>query len=120
MSSIKEHIDTDNIHDNVTNSTRLTIPGGVTKVMLAVNLDLANVPNLHQVATYKNGGIPTCGLPVVNIPKSPDVRTRINLVSALIIVSAGDHFEVPISSNAQNIFVDHTWPHTWFSMEISK
>jgi hypothetical protein len=117
--------DTDKIHDNVTNNTRLTVPPRVKVVRLTASLDLALdepfTPGVFYQAriikTTPQGTIPTYGLPVVNIPRSPDVRTRINLVSAPLFVSAGDYFEVHVSAHVKFI-VDHTWEFTWFAMEI--
>ncbi len=119
--------DTDNIHDNAVNNTRLTVPRGVSVVRLCANVDIAldqaEDPNVFFQAKIQKGTsqgpMRAYGLPIVNIRKSTDVRTRINLVSAPLIVSPGDYFEVHVSAHAKFI-VDETWEFTWFAMEIIK
>lgn len=115
-----EDYDTDGIHDNAVNNSRLIVPPNVTVVRLTANLDLANAPEYYICAIHKNSAT-AYGLPMIDINGSRDVRTRINLVSAPIIVLPGDYFEVYVSApyvGGENILVDHTWHYTWFSMEI--
>lgn len=109
--------DTANITDSM-QPTKLTVPRRASIVKLTANLDLANADYFYRVGIQQNGRYSLPGLPCVNISRSPDVRTRINLVSAPLEVTEGDFFEVYVNTNENNIVVDHTWSLSWFSMEI--
>jgi hypothetical protein len=91
------------IHDSTTNNSRLTVPRGVRRVCLTANLCLANSPNFYRVEIHRNRTTAYYGLPSVDISVSPDVRTRVNLVSAPLMVTPGDYFEVNVSANATGI-----------------
>lgn len=105
------------IHDSTTNNSRLTVPRGVRRVRLTANLCLANAPDFYRVEIHKNR-MTANGLPSVDIPISPDVRTRINLISAPLVVMPGDYFEVYVATNATGIIVDSTWHDSWFVLEV--
>lgn len=92
-----EEYDTDTIHDNSTNNTRLTVPSGVTKVRLWANIALAAVTasaaNGANAYIAKNGSIDFIGGARAD---SASISTErfINLSSAVVTVSSGDYFEV--------------------------
>lgn len=51
-----EDFDTDAFHDNVTNNTRITIPAGITKVILTCNIDTGTpASGVIQITIRKNG-----------------------------------------------------------------
>ncbi len=104
------------IHSTTTNNSRLTVPKGVRRVRLVANLCMANSTAFYRVDIQKNQGS-AHGLPSVDVAPSPDVRTRVNLVSAPLVVTPGDYFEVMVTTNCPAI-VDSTWPDTWFAMEL--
>ncbi|MGB9073606.1 MAG: hypothetical protein WCC22_13280 [Terriglobales bacterium] len=88
---------------------------------MTANLCLANAPDFYRAEIHKNRS--TClGLPSLDISTSPDVRTKVNLVSAPLVVTPGDYFEVNISTNlpanAPATVVDSTWRDTWFALEL--
>lgn len=92
-----EEYDTDTIHDNSTNNTRLTVPSGVTKVRLWANIALAAVTasaaNGANAYIAKNGSIDFIGGARAD---SASISTErfINLSSAVVTVTSGDYFEV--------------------------
>jgi len=110
------------IHDRNTNNSRLTVPNETRRVRLTANLCLANAADFYRAEIQKNRAASFFGLPRVNISKSPDVRTVVNMVSAPLVVTPGDYFEVKVSTNlppnAPGVVVDSTWPDTWFAMEL--
>lgn len=116
-----EEYDTDDIHDNVTNNTRLTVPTGATKVIVSAKISwTANATGTRTFSAYKNGLASYAGFPVV-VNSAPDALSFSNLIitSPVLYVTAGDYFEaVATQSSGGSLDVLGGVNHTWFSMEI--
>ena len=112
-----ETYDTDGFHDNATNNTRLTIPAGVTKAVLAANIRwVANSTGTRVVILRKNGAY-FDGDPILRHTATGEAE--INIVSAAIEVTAGDYFEVEVFQNsgaALNIDSTASPQFSWFAV----
>lgn len=112
-----EIYDTDGIHDNVTNNTRLTIPSGASYVRLAGQITLANHTTDQYAGIYiiKNGSaFDGYGHQMNEIGQA---AARINASSAVIAVTPGDYFEMMLQVEV-DASVDVTANRSWFSMEV--
>jgi hypothetical protein len=110
-----ETYDSENIHDNVTNNDRLTVPSGVTKVSLSGNI-LCGSGTGHQwrVVILKNGSV-AVGLPDSKVASSSLLGLAVS--SAVVEVTGGDYFTLAVkqsSGSAQNVSTT-----SWFAMEIT-
>lgn len=110
--------DTDNIHDNSIQNTRLTVPTGVTKVSLAGQADLASVTADQWVLlTIRKNGSPAyvgAGRQASEIGASaPTIQAR----TADIDVTAGDYFELFMQIESDNSVTVNA-QSTWFQMRI--
>jgi hypothetical protein len=108
-----ESYDTDGIHDNVTNNTRLTVPAGVSYVDIGYNLAWASgaADTLRASWITKNG---------VNIGigdyRSSKYEQRATVKTGPIAVTPGDYFQLLVfqeSGGALNVSTE-----TVFWMEI--
>jgi hypothetical protein len=113
-----ESYDTDLIHDNVTNNTRLTVPAGVTKVRLSGCASISNSTsgNFHELTIYKNGSLTYNGSPA-NRAEVTVTGHGLQIVTPVLDVTAGDYFELKLSSETDTS-IDLNSPRTWFAMEI--
>ncbi|MFN8007388.1 MAG: hypothetical protein U0V70_10260 [Terriglobia bacterium] len=108
--------DTNHFHDPAGQPTRLTVTRKGKRVRLSANLELASDAPFYRVAILKNGGSAFFGMPAVDVSRSPDVRTLVNLTSAVVEVAPGDYFEIYLQGNVPNISIMAT-ENTWFAME---
>lgn len=110
--------DTEDFHDpNITNS-RLTIPAGVTAVQLTAQIRWdAVTTNLREVQIYKNGTNAYAGRPF-DRTEAVAGATMQTLVSPVLVVTAGDYFEVAAwqDSGASRTILNH--PSCWFSLQV--
>lgn len=113
-----ESYDTDSIHDNVTNNTRLTVPTGITKVRLSYNILLSSVTanSVLQAQILKNNSTAYIGNPATG-DTSADTSPRWGAISPILTVVAGDYFELELATGADNS-VTVVKDYTWFHMEI--
>ena len=113
-----ESYDTDNIHDNSTNNTRLTVPAGVTKCRISAKIDFAGNSTGERTAIIAlDGAAQFFGNAEVSVPTvpSPDLLI-INLTTAIVSVSAGQYFEVLAVQNSGGNLNVNTF--SWLAMEI--
>lgn len=113
-----ESIDTDAIHSNSVNNTRLTVPAGVTRVRLIARAytDGQGGTNQWQNAIEKNGG----GIFSANGFMSTALTssgTSVIVMTPTLVVTAGDYFELNVIQNTGgpiNIYA----AATYFEMQV--
>jgi hypothetical protein len=113
-----EVYDTDSIHDNATNNTRLTVPSGVTRVILSANCRMANVATgtIITFLLFKNGSALFDGEVGTNIALGTTIPI-VSFCSGPISVAAGDYFEVQLTTNGDSS-IDITATRSNFAMQI--
>jgi hypothetical protein len=118
MAFDSESYDTDAIHDNVTNNTRLTVPTGVTKVRVQAALWLSLVTGgtacFFQI--QKNGVNTYLGAPLTVFANATSADVGLSSATPVLTVTAGDYFEVLLLCSDTSITVNAN--STWFAMEI--
>lgn len=108
--------DTDNIHDNVTNPSRLTVPAGVTQVRLTGSCALQAVTSADSARVQiKKNGAWAVGLPLL-ITDVVYVSPWYAIAGAIIDVVAGDYFEFWLDTETDTSITISAG--SWFSMEI--
>ena len=97
-----EQYDTDSIHDNVTNNSRLTVPSGITYIRLWANVTFANnTTGIRSASILKNGVTTYDGYVVLTIPAATGTfTTTIPLITPVINVTATDYFELEVYQNS--------------------
>ena len=110
--------DTDSIHDNSTNNTRLTVPTGFSRVRLIGQAHFASGSGDRGIWIQKNGAS-FAGGPLTLIAASAGSHVQ-NAVSTFLEVSASDYFEMLVyQTSGANLDLSATdW--SWFSMELIK
>jgi hypothetical protein len=112
---VLESYDTDNIHDNVTNNTRLTVPAGVTKIRLCYRAYFAANATGYRHIYVTSNVTPSYGLPIaVMNTNSASLPTVLQGCSMVMPVSAADYFEL----NAVQTSGGALLSNATFSMEI--
>ena len=113
-----EDYDTDSIHSNSVNNTRLTVPSGVTKVRLSANVHIdalsASKYAIHLIT--KGGSGDYTGVAQI-ATKTTLGEERSNISTAILTVTSGDYFEQKITVETDTS-VTVTAARTWFAMEI--
>lgn len=118
-----ESYDTDSIHDNAVNNTRLTVPAGVSYVRLSAFIQYAGsmLPNTSTVEILKNNAA------FAGMGESHQISAIAgtsndpahNITSAIVPVTPGDYFEVRVTQDSGGaINVVGGGAQTWFAMEI--
>lgn len=120
-----ETIDTDAIHTTGGNNTRLTVPAGISRVILRGGATQdANLGGLHHLRMRKNGGSatiqPGMGILIphytISAGGSGSDKGQHSFSSGVIDVSPGDYFEMyGLGQNNATILRGGT---IWFEMEI--
>jgi hypothetical protein len=89
--------DTSGFHDTGSNTSRLTVPSGVSWVRLSAGIHFQALNANSRVYAYfiKNGTLTIPGFPT-QAEQASSVDNYINLQSAALSVSPGDYFEVHI------------------------
>lgn len=113
-----EAYDTDTIHDNSTNNTRLTVPSGVSYVRLKAqaNLDLVTAGSDTYYQITKNGSATYDGFTQVNLDLQSIAQTTAPIASPVLAVTAGDYFEFKVFCADTSVTVLANG--SWFAMEI--
>ena len=113
-----ETYDTDTIHDNATNNTRLTVPTGVTYVRLSSGIQITNFTAdlWMRLSLQKNGSLDYDGSTQANT-EAGTTTLYLNLMSPVLAVTAGDYFEITLQVETDTS-IDITAARTWFAMEI--
>ncbi len=114
-----EVYDTDNIHDNVTNNSRLTTPAGATYVRCGCTITLANVTAGDDltVAIRKNGSTTYDGTAQMCVDAA-SAAPCINISTGPVPVTGGtDYFEVVVFVSSDTS-IDLTANRSNFWMEV--
>lgn len=114
-----EIYDTDSIHDETTNPSRLTVPSGVTKVRLSGQIAITGGTSGNALLPFlsKNGtGGGFAGRPGQWTATSTSSGT-VQFNSPALPVAAGDYFELIMADQSDTSIV-LTANDTWFAMEI--
>lgn len=107
-----EVVDTDGWHDTASNTSRLTVPSGVTLVRVCGNAT-SSTGNGQLVLNFLKNGAAARGLPFKDVDhNAPSV---LNVVSAPLVVSAGDYFEMQ-AFHTVAVDIEAT-ENNWFSIE---
>lgn len=114
-----ESYDTDSIHDTSSNTSRLTVPTGVTYVRLSYAISAQNVTGGADcfAAVKKNGSFMTIGAPSVVLDAQSSTIPRVAATSPILAVTAGDYFELDWQTTGDTAS-DVLSAGTWFAMEI--
>lgn len=114
-----EVYDTDSFHSTVTNTSRLTVPSGATRVRVIGNY---YVPALtaQAIALILKNGSTVVGCPEQDASGLAGSGAGVNVVSAIMDVTAGDYFEMQIFSTVgMTIGAAQTgFERTWFAIEV--
>lgn len=121
----QEAYDTDAIHDTGTNTTRLTVPTGVTKIRLLTQVVFSGKSDATLRSAYfkKNAGANFSGNAVGQIAalNHATYGTYINITTPVLTVTSGDYFELTAyheASSSLNLGGNSFGNATWFAMEI--
>lgn len=113
-----EAYDTDGFHDNSVNNSRLTVPAGVSKVILSAQIRWdSNTSGTREILLHKNGSASFDGRPFQHI-EAQSGRTVQGFVSPVLSVTPGDYFELIAwqdSGGARNV---EAHAATWFSLQV--
>lgn len=113
-----EDYDTDAVHDNSTNNSRLTVPAGVTHVRISFSVSIG----LHAADQYVRAFLNKNGVStIIGLNRSAQeigsTFAWFNDHSAVMEVVEGDYFEIKVQTEADtSITVEKNG--TWFAMEI--
>jgi hypothetical protein len=99
-------------------STRLTVPTGVTKVIVAGNIDwAAGATGVRRVNFLKNGSGFSGGAADYRAAATSEFH-RQNIVSDVLDVTAGDYFEMQVTHTQGSALNITNGNLTWFAMRI--
>ena len=113
-----EGYDTDTIHSNSVNNSRLTVPAGVSKVRLSGNvaLTLTTSADFGNLIIRKGASVDYIGAASIAVELTSTFG-QINIASPILAVTPGDYFELYLTMETDNsitVFDDRSW----FAMEI--
>jgi len=113
-----DEYDTDNIHSIVSNTDRLYVPAGVTKVRLTANGNWANnSTGTRALFMQKNGNNDFIGMGIT-VQSAQDTSDN-NISSAVLTVTGGDYFLLYVyQSSGGNLAFANDQDRAWFAMEI--
>jgi hypothetical protein len=114
-----EAYDTDDIHSTVSNTERLTVPAGVTKVKVSALVTWGTDPNGYRSADIWKNGAPFTGrgYDIRNAVSAGIKTTSNNPISAVVDASGGDFFYLrALQTSGSSLDISPT--STWFAMEV--
>ena len=115
-----EEYDTDSIHDNVTNNSRLTVPAGITRVRLSAKIQWgAAAAGYRQIYVRKAAGT-FFGQPETIYDVDSAISHQTDIISPPVVVVAGDYFEVFVYQNSGAALDVIGLDGSWFAMELLK
>lgn len=114
-----ESYDTDSIHSNSDNNSRLIVPAGITKVRITGMINYAaDATGSRWAWIYKGGGLSYSGYPyIIRASAGATVGTSIILSTPVLTVVAGDYFELMAKQDSGNTLSLGS-SSNWFAMEI--
>lgn len=113
-----EIYDTDSIHDNVTNNSRLTVPSGVSYVRIGGGIRVQNITSGVFLNTFINkNGSSTWGGSPQSIIDIDGTSVGTTCWTAFVPVSPGDYFEYMLGVQTDTS-VNVIALRSWFAMEI--
>jgi len=115
-----EDYDTDNIHEGVTNLSRLTVPSGVTKVRLNIQVLLGSESGGRcDASVWKNGSATHYDGKILQV-HGFEVAEQVSISGGgnIMSVSGGDYFELVLWQNSGSSNSVSGLGLTWFAMEI--
>jgi hypothetical protein len=108
-----EVYDTDSMHDNATNNSRLTVPAGCTKARVSFSLVTSSATGTMQGWVFKNAASDFFGMPSFTCDTVGG--DRLSAMGAWVDVVPGDYFQVGfVSSAGCTLGTDN---ETWFCLE---
>lgn len=115
-----EAIDTDSIHSTSSNTSRMTVPSGVTKVRLVGQcvMDNTGANTYRELRIYKNGSLvtgPTLRSSFTTGDGSSNSVWRI--VSPAVTCTSGDYFELFVYHTSSGSLSAYS-NATWFEMQV--
>jgi hypothetical protein len=111
-----EEYDTDNIHDNATNNTRLTVPSGATHVRVNLGVIFAsNNVGERFISVIKNGGAFNGRAASRKLAAS---FSHTNVSTPVLEVTDGDYFEATVIQTSGADLDVLTAAEVWFAVEI--
>ena len=110
-----ELADADNMHDNVTNNSRLYVPLGCTRARVSFNITNVFVDGQHNVRATLNGVSNIPGLPA-NETATAGTDNNNGLGSWIDVVGGVDYFELEYFTSTSGVFVSAA-NTTWFCLE---
>lgn len=110
--------DTISIHDTAVNTSRLTVPNGITRVKVTAHVRVESLTASNYVAVflYKNGSVAYAGQSG-SVNFSNQTVMEVVVESPALLVTTGDYFEVFLEVGVDtSVTVKGT--RTWFSLEV--
>lgn len=113
------NFDTDSVHDNAVNNSRMTVPAGVTKVKFFFSISFYNTDTAtsYSARLRKNSGGDINIFTVVSEPNGYGPTNALSSAMATIACTAGDYFEV-IFNNVDRSGTMARATDTFFEMQI--
>ncbi|WP_373087030.1 hypothetical protein [Sneathiella sp.] len=112
-----ESYDTDGYHDNTTNNSRLTVPTGVTKIILRGQIRWdSSIAGVRQFLVNKNGSGSFDGRSVGTLEAQSPLTLQ-DFVSPVLAVTPGDYFEVNAWQDSGGTRTVVSNVSCWFSIQ---
>ncbi|WP_169545021.1 hypothetical protein [Sneathiella aquimaris] len=111
-----ENHDLDGLHDPVVDTSRFTVPVGISRVILSAQVRWdTNTSGTREIKFYKNGSSAYAGR--VFLRRNAYSELLLNVVSPPLNVTNGDYFEVAVWQNSGGTRQIQQHDSTWFSIQ---